>query len=110
MAVEILTALGRANLAAALAILLILALTSFVMGLIGGILQPIFAGFPVTLMPPAAFLQRPLRWLKAVSDWRATTSGGPDFALLLGWRCMVTVGSSACVHARYAPTVAPLGQ
>lgn len=50
------------------------------MGLIGGILQPIFAGFPVTLMPPAAMLQKPLRWLKAVSDWRATTSGGPDFA------------------------------
>jgi acyl-CoA synthetase (AMP-forming)/AMP-acid ligase II len=50
------------------------------MGLIGGILQPIYAGFPVVLMPPLAVLQRPLRWLQAISRYRATTSGGPNFA------------------------------
>ncbi len=50
------------------------------MGLIGGILQPLYAGFPVTLMAPAAFLQRPLRWLSAITRDRATTSGGPNFA------------------------------
>ena len=50
------------------------------MGLIGGILQPMYIGLPVTLMAPAAFLQRPLRWLKAISRNRATTSGGPNFA------------------------------
>ena len=50
------------------------------MGLIGGILQPLFAGFPVTLMPPQAFVAGPLRWLHAVSTYRATTSGGPSFA------------------------------
>jgi amino acid adenylation domain-containing protein len=50
------------------------------MGLIGGILEPLFAGYPVTLMPPLAFLQKPVRWLRAVSDRRATTSGGPNFA------------------------------
>ncbi len=50
------------------------------MGLIGGILQPLYGGFPVTLMSPFSFLQRPLRWLRAVSDTRATTSGGPCFA------------------------------
>ncbi len=50
------------------------------MGLIGGILQPIYAGFPVTLMSPVAFLQRPLRWLQAISEWKATISGGPNFA------------------------------
>ncbi|AKT41199.1 MupA/Atu3671 family FMN-dependent luciferase-like monooxygenase [Chondromyces crocatus] len=50
------------------------------MGLIGGILQPIFMGFPVTLMSPVAFLQRPARWLQAISRYRATTSGGPNFA------------------------------
>ncbi len=50
------------------------------MGLIGGILQPMYAGFPVTLMPPTAFLQRPLRWLEAITRYRATTSGGPNFA------------------------------
>jgi acyl-CoA synthetase (AMP-forming)/AMP-acid ligase II/acyl carrier protein len=50
------------------------------MGLIGGILQPVYSGFPVTLMAPAAFLQRPLRWLEAISRYGGTTSGGPNFA------------------------------
>lgn len=50
------------------------------MGLIGGILQPLYGGFPCILMPPAAFLQRPYRWLKAISHYRGTTSGGPNFA------------------------------
>ena len=50
------------------------------MGLIGGVLQPIYGGFPVTLMPPAAFIQKPIRWLKAISHYQATTSGGPNFA------------------------------
>ena len=50
------------------------------MGLIGGVLQPLYGGFPVTLMAPIDFLQKPLRWLKAISRFGATTSGGPDFA------------------------------
>lgn len=50
------------------------------MGLIGGILQPLYGGFPCILMPPAAFLQRPYRWLRAISHYRGTTSGGPNFA------------------------------
>ncbi|WP_163997851.1 non-ribosomal peptide synthetase [Pyxidicoccus caerfyrddinensis] len=50
------------------------------MGLIGGILQPLYGGFPVVLMSPVDFLKRPLRWLKAVSRYGATTSGGPNFA------------------------------
>jgi amino acid adenylation domain-containing protein len=50
------------------------------MGLIGGIIQPLYGGFPVTLMSPIAFLQKPLRWLQAISRTRATTSGGPNFA------------------------------
>ena len=50
------------------------------MGLIGGVLQPLFGNFPVTLMSPLMFLQNPLRWLKAISRDRATTSGGPNFA------------------------------
>lgn len=50
------------------------------MGLIGGVLQPLYAGFAVTLMSPLHFIQRPLRWLEAVSRYRATTSGGPNFA------------------------------
>ncbi|MGK3964938.1 amino acid adenylation domain-containing protein [Sorangium sp. So ce118] len=50
------------------------------MGLIGKVLQPIFVGFPCTLMSPLSFLERPMRWLKAISRFRATTSGGPNFA------------------------------
>ncbi len=50
------------------------------MGLIGGILEPLYVGAPVILMSPAAFLQRPLRWLEAISRYRITTSGGPNFA------------------------------
>ncbi len=50
------------------------------MGLIGGILQPLFGAFPVVLMSPVAFLQRPIRWMKAISQYQATTSGGPNFA------------------------------
>ena len=50
------------------------------MGLIGGILQPLYGGFPCVLMPPATFLQSPYRWLKAISDYRGTTSGAPNFA------------------------------
>ena len=56
------------------------------MGLIGGILQPVFAGFPVTLMSPLSFLRDPMRWLRAVSDYGATTSGGPNFAYDLAVR------------------------
>jgi acyl-CoA synthetase (AMP-forming)/AMP-acid ligase II len=50
------------------------------LGLIFGVLTPLYAGGSCTLMSPAAFLQRPYRWLKAISDYRATTSGGPNFA------------------------------
>jgi len=50
------------------------------MGLIGGVLQPLFLGARCIMMSPFAFLQRPLRWLQAISQYRVTTSGGPDFA------------------------------
>jgi acyl-CoA synthetase (AMP-forming)/AMP-acid ligase II len=50
------------------------------MGLIGTVLQPLFVGAPCVLMSPLAFLQRPRRWLDAISRYRATTSGGPNFA------------------------------
>jgi len=50
------------------------------MGFMAGVLQPLYAGIPAILMSPASFLQRPLRWLQAVSQYRATTSGGPNFS------------------------------
>ncbi|MDP9912610.1 amino acid adenylation domain-containing protein [Variovorax boronicumulans] len=53
------------------------------MGLIGGLLQPMHRGAVVALMSPRYFLERPVRWLEAVSRLRATVSGGPDFAYRL---------------------------
>jgi len=50
------------------------------MGLVGGILQPLYAGFPVVLLSPLHFLQQPLRWLKAISHHRGTIGAGPNFA------------------------------
>ena len=50
------------------------------MGLIGGILEPLYFGMPCTLMSPLDFLQRPVRWLNALSRYGATISGGPNFA------------------------------
>jgi acyl transferase domain-containing protein/acyl-CoA synthetase (AMP-forming)/AMP-acid ligase II/NADPH:quinone reductase-like Zn-dependent oxidoreductase/acyl carrier protein len=50
------------------------------MGLIGGLLQPVYAGGEVIVMPPSAFLQRPIRWLAAVTRYRATAVVAPNFA------------------------------
>jgi amino acid adenylation domain-containing protein len=50
------------------------------MGLIFGILQPVYMGFPCYLMSPATFVQRPFRWLQAISHYKATHSGAPNFA------------------------------
>ncbi|MBD0347198.1 MAG: fatty acyl-AMP ligase, partial [Coleofasciculus sp. Co-bin14] len=50
------------------------------MGLIGGVLQPLYVGAMTILMPAVAFMQKPIRWLQAISQFKATTSGGPNFA------------------------------
>ena len=50
------------------------------MGLIGGIIQPVYAGADAILISPVHFIQKPLRWLMAISRYKATTSGGPNFA------------------------------
>jgi acyl transferase domain-containing protein/acyl-CoA synthetase (AMP-forming)/AMP-acid ligase II/acyl carrier protein len=50
------------------------------MGLIGGVLQPLYGDFPATILPPVAFLQRPVRWLDTISREQASISGAPNFA------------------------------
>ncbi|MBP0445061.1 fatty acyl-AMP ligase [Roseomonas sp. SSH11] len=50
------------------------------MGLIGSILQPLFLCGRCVLFSPVDFLQRPARWLRAISHHGATTSGAPNFA------------------------------
>jgi len=49
------------------------------MGLTNGIIQPVYKGRPCYLMPAVSFLMRPVRWLEAISRYRATISGGPNF-------------------------------
>ncbi len=97
------------------------------MGLIGNVLQPLHAGGRCVLMSPVAFLQRPLRWLEAISRYRGTVSGGPNFAYelcvrkaspealagldLSSWR--VAYNGAEPVRAstleRFAETFAPCG-
>lgn len=50
------------------------------MGLVFGVIQPAYAGFVGCLMPPASFLQQPIRWLHTISRFRAAISGAPNFA------------------------------
>jgi acyl-CoA synthetase (AMP-forming)/AMP-acid ligase II/alkylation response protein AidB-like acyl-CoA dehydrogenase/acyl carrier protein len=51
------------------------------MGLVGSVLAPAAVGFHCVLMAPATFLKHPLRWLQAISDYRGTCAGAPNF----GW-------------------------
>jgi acyl-CoA synthetase (AMP-forming)/AMP-acid ligase II len=53
------------------------------MGLIGTTLQPVALGGHYIFMSPLHFLQRPLRWLKMISHYRAGATAAPNFALVL---------------------------
>lgn len=98
------------------------------MGLVGGILTPLATGVPVRLLAPETVLLTPLSWLKAVRDFRAGVSGGPNFAYdlcvrraaspdslegldLSGWE--VAFNGAERVQAdtlrRFAATFAPAG-
>ena len=50
------------------------------MGLIGNVLHPLYLNSTSYLMSPSALVRDPLRWLRMISRFRATTSGGPNFA------------------------------
>ena len=50
------------------------------MGLVGGIVMPLYCGQWNVMMSPLTFLARPTRWLRAMTKYRASTSGGPNFA------------------------------
>lgn len=97
------------------------------MGLIGGILTPLWVGGPAVNFSPADFLQRPARWLQAISRYGVTLSGGPTFAFdlcarkvdendlasldLSRWSCAY-VGAEPVrpdVLKRFAATFAPCG-
>lgn len=63
------------------------------MGLIGGLLQPLFAGMSTTILPATSVVQRPLLWLRAISEFRANTSGGPNFIFDL---CVEKIRDDEC--------------
>lgn len=50
------------------------------MGMLFGIVLPLWAGLPSYLMAPSAFIRRPARWLEALSKFRGTHSAAPSFA------------------------------
>ena len=66
------------------------------MGLIAGVLEPLWVGYPAYLMTPAAFVQSPLRWLRAFSRYRGTIGGGPNF------------GYQACIDAAKSSDIGDL--
>ena len=50
------------------------------MGLIGTCLNPVCNGYGATMMSPMSFLQKPVRWVQALSHFRGTVSAAPNFA------------------------------
>jgi acyl-CoA synthetase (AMP-forming)/AMP-acid ligase II/3-oxoacyl-(acyl-carrier-protein) synthase/acyl carrier protein len=58
------------------------------MGLIGNVMQPLYLGTSTTLLSPAHFLQKPIRWLQAITRYRPKVTGAPNFAYQL---CLTTV-------------------
>jgi acyl-CoA synthetase (AMP-forming)/AMP-acid ligase II len=62
------------------------------MGLIGHVLQALYSGFPLFLLQPLAFIQRPLVWLRTITRYRVSATGGPNFAFEL---CMRRIGPEA---------------
>ncbi len=63
------------------------------MGLVGGILNTMYCGIEENVMSSVAFLTRPIRWLRAISDYRAIASGGPNFAY--AW-CTMKINPEDC--------------
>lgn len=50
------------------------------LGLVAGVLTSLYMGMRFVFMDPVAFLQRPVRWLQMISDYRGTVSAAPNFA------------------------------
>ncbi|MDM8515210.1 amino acid adenylation domain-containing protein [Desulfobacterales bacterium HSG16] len=50
------------------------------MGLIGNIMHSLYRSIKIVFMSPMSFLQKPSRWLNAISKYSAAFSGGPNFA------------------------------
>ncbi|HBJ33305.1 MAG TPA: hypothetical protein DDZ51_00800, partial [Planctomycetaceae bacterium] len=62
------------------------------MGLVGGLLLPMFAGRHSVLMSPTSFVQQPIAWLQAISNYRGTTTASPNFGYEL---CLKKISDDA---------------
>ena len=83
------------------------------MGLIGGLLYPLFNGFCVNVLSPLAFRSDPYLWLKTLSDVRATCTPGPPSAYAIATRLAhravadeLDLGALACAMVGAEP-IAP---
>jgi acyl-CoA synthetase (AMP-forming)/AMP-acid ligase II/acyl carrier protein len=63
------------------------------LGLFGGICTPLYKGVTSVLMPPAAFVARPVRWLEAITQYGGTVSIAPNFAYDL---CLQQISEQDC--------------
>ncbi|MDX9905775.1 MAG: AMP-binding protein [Bacteroidales bacterium] len=63
------------------------------MGLVFGVLESIYTGYTGILMPPVSFIQKPSRWLKAITRYKATLAGAPNFAYDL---CVADISEDEC--------------
>jgi acyl-CoA synthetase (AMP-forming)/AMP-acid ligase II/acyl carrier protein len=97
------------------------------MGLIGFVMEPVYLGCTSTILSPAAFLEKPVRWLRAITRYRGTISSSPNFAYdlccakirpeeregleLSSWRCVLNGSEpvSARTIARFLETFADRG-
>ncbi|RKE22691.1 fatty acyl-AMP ligase [Streptomyces sp. TLI_171] len=62
------------------------------MGMLFGVVLPLWAGIPSYLMAPDAFIRRPVRWLEAVSRFGGTHAAAPSFAYELCARAVAEGG------------------
>lgn len=60
------------------------------LGLVSGLLQPLYHGHPNVVLSPTAFVQQPVRWLNAISRYRGTYSNSPNFGYDL---CVRRIGA-----------------
>ncbi len=63
------------------------------MGLIGNVLQCVYVGYTMTFLSPISFIQKPIKWLRAISRYRGTSSGGPNFAYA---HCVKRISEADC--------------
>ena len=67
------------------------------MGLIGHVLTPFFCGITNYFISPTTFAADPIKWLRGISKFKATISGGPCFAFN---HCLTAVSDEDAVSLK----------